>query len=448
MNINCIIMNKKILGLLLAAGVLSVTACSLNERLVLPDAGGEEIEVTFSLSTEGEMVSSKADKAWTISDGSQIDKLVYAVYIEDEDAPTGFHLLKQYGSATLEEGVVGLGQTVLITDQLTKEEGQPITLRLMRGRQYVIGFWAQNSACTAYKTDDLEKVVVDYTAGTGDAPNNDEVRDAFSKVYKFTATVGVTEYVKLERAMAQINVGTAGWDYNAEVAYGNNYAYSKIVMKGLYDQLNVLTGEVSKTEAVRSGSDDKEITYTWAKLPAYIRSPYPASEDTPSSEEFAKWLTDQDNNDEFLKVDLIPDKDYLPYLESAPEDGTKIATETFKYLSMCYVLAPTYDPESADSDGPAKGGTTITHVSFYLSETAAGGVYDKNGEEEEASHPLFEISTVPIQRNWRTNILGGTHGKETTLFGNREFAMYIDIRPAYTDDHLYGMNGGSGVAQE
>lgn len=422
-------MKAKIFGLLIAAGSLLVVACSRNWEG--PDSDAEEVDVTFSLSAEGGMASSRAgEPAWKISDGTQVDQLVYAVYVKEADS---YKLLKQYGDDVH-------GQTVLTTDKLTKEGGETITLRLMRGQEYTIGFWAQNSNCKAYDATDLEAVKVDYTGGEGVlAPNNDETRDAFCQVYSFTAQVGVTQYVTLKRAMAQINVGTAGWDYNAEVDYPNLFAYSKIEIKGLYDQLNVLTGEVAKTDAVKD-----KVTYDWAKLPAHIRRDYPAP-----SEDFAEWLKDDDNNDEYLRVKLTTaqpteatkqyfDDKYLKYLTTEPTKDSYnvegVTTEVFKYLSMCYVLAPTYDPDAEDSS--VKGGTTIEALTFYLAETPEGTVRDYLGNPIDASE-RFTIRNVPVQRNWRTNILGGTRGKETTLFDPRSVSLLVDISPGFDGDHNY-----------
>ena len=66
-------MNKKIfLGLFAATGMLLATSCSQDE-LEVPQSGNEA-QVTFTLGLEG----GHATRA--ISDGSGVDKLVYAVY--------------------------------------------------------------------------------------------------------------------------------------------------------------------------------------------------------------------------------------------------------------------------------------------------------------------------------------------------------------------------------
>ena len=491
-------MREKILGLLIAAGSLFAIACSRDVESTAPEVEGEgeEVSVTFTLSTEGGMVSSRAESAdeWKISDGKQIDWVVYAVYTPTQ---TGDYELKsQYGAAADTE-ILGKGQALLpSTAKLLEPEGETLTLRLIRGQEYTIGFWAQNSECNAYSTKDLRAVVVDYTANRG--LNNVEERDAYYQSYTFTAQAGLTAMVILKRALAQINVGTAGWDYNAEVDYGYNYYYSKIEMTGLYDQVDVLTGEVSR----KNVRPETVTTYTWNKLPAYIHTDgyediikrKPEEVEEPVKSDFAgkegeyeaakaayeqylkdfaawrekcqKWLTNDGtaeengaekwgNNTEFLKVRLRnSDKDnsvytYLPYLktfkdlEEAQKTYKEVTTETFKYLSMCYVLAPTYKSDASDVDSaPGVGGTTIQTVKFYLAETPDGKVYDKDNKLV-AAPVRFEIELVPIQRNWRTNILGGARGKETTLFDPRQVSFLVHLSPSYDGEHNYNdnMNG-------
>ncbi|MCH5330195.1 MAG: hypothetical protein J1E04_04450 [Alistipes sp.] len=384
----------------------------------------------------------------TVSDGHLIDKVVYAVYVKEYDNTQTwngqYRLLSQYGDGT--EGL-GEGQALLpSTENLRSEAGETLTLRLMRGQEYVIGFWAQNKDCTAYDSKDLEAVVVDYTAGSGAlAANNDETRDAFCQVYTFTAQIGVTERVVLKRALAQINVGTAGWDYNEEVEYGNNYAYSKIVMRGIHNRLNVLTGEVTRTDDF-----DGNVVYDWAVLPAYMGGDghpeaYPADTEADRAQ-FAEWLTSKDNNKEYLYVKLTEEPDYLPYLEEQPEEaGKKVSTEIFKYLSMCYVLAPT---AAYTGDSGVGGGFAIDELKFYLAEFVEDGegyIYEDEAATNKVVAPVrFTIPVVPVQRNWRTNILGGINGdSDSSLFDPRALSLWIDLSPSYDGDH-YHYDSGSG----
>lgn len=470
-------MKQTILRLLLVMAVgLSAAACSQDWERPDSDPDAEEVVVTFSISAESGMVRTRStdetplESNRKISTGQLIDKVVYALYIKKYDntqldengkpKPTWtgeFELLPQYGDGT---PGLGDGQALL---PLTGEEGkknsnllskgETLTLRLMRGQEYVIAFWAQNSNCEAYDTKDLEKVVVDYTAGNALAPNNDETRDAFCQVYTFVAEAGKTYEVILKRALAQINIGTAGWDWNAEIEYPNLYAYSRVEMTGLYDQLNVLTEEVSKTAAI----ENKKIVYDWAELPAYYGENYPTlkrewdewlkNDETVTEPNWSGWLNDQGNDKEFLWVKLTtetPGSDgddrfwgnYLKYSTEVPAESESVNTEVFKYLSMCYVLAPTY--EGTDGNLNAQAGATIDELTFYLAETKDGNYRPEDKSKKLApAEARFTINSVPIQRNWRTNILGGTRGTETTLFDPRTVKMKVALCPSYNGEHDY-----------
>ena len=482
------IMKSKILGLLIAAGILSVVSCSQEEWVTatVPEEDGEEVTVTFSLSAEGGMVSTRAESQTLshISDGTKATKLVYAVYTPEynEDGTVeNYRILKQYGAAEEADGI-GVGQAVEenVTDLLSAD-GHKITLRLVRGKEYHIAFWAQSPECTAYDTKDLENIKVDYE----NAKNNDELRDAFSAAITFTAQPNKSEEVILTRVMAQINVGTSGWDYLGEVEYGNRYAYSKIEVTGVYNKLNALTGVVAREK------ENAVATFGWQKLPAYINMEdglFPQLSTTDNvtlaqmlkQAEFLKTPKAKQPGEEFLYVKLTSesgddadkyDEDYkgnkyLKYLEVVPtkdeSNTTGIYTEVFKYLSMCYVLAPKHKingaQDSFDEDGKFIGGTTVT-VKFFMAEDANGNIYNnpefdtnfdpKTSDLQQAleiefnNRPLFTLTNVPVQGNWRTNILGGTglDGKpnnpdeDTSIFNPRHVRCIIDVVPGYEGEH-------------
>ena len=70
-------MIKKFFTFMMAAGVLLATSCSHDDLDTVQS--GNETQVTFSLSLE-KKIATRA-----ISDGSQADKLVYAVFDENGD---------------------------------------------------------------------------------------------------------------------------------------------------------------------------------------------------------------------------------------------------------------------------------------------------------------------------------------------------------------------------
>ena len=224
--------------------------------------------------------------------------------------------------------------------------GHTVTLTLAKGQTYKIAFWAQKAGCAAYTVDDNMNVSIDYSG-----VNNDESRDAFFKTVELTVNEDMTQDVTLKRPFAQINVGTTNTDWTAATAAGLTVTQSKVTVKKAANKLNVVDGTVS-------GATD--VTYTEANLP-----------------------------DEPLMVD-------------ADGDGTK---DSYKYLSMCYVL-----PNDA-TDGTQK---TLASTEFTFKPAAGTDVIIKDG-----------LQNVPLQRNYRTNIVGDI------LTRSQQFKIVVD--PAFDE---------------
>lgn len=235
--------------------------------------------------------------------------------------------------------------TETATDLLS---GHTVTLTLAKGQTYKIAFWAQKAGCAAYTVDDNMNVSIDYSG-----VNNDESRDAFFKTVELTVNEDMTQDVTLKRPFAQINVGTTNTDWTAATAAGLTVTQSKVTVKKAANKLNVVDGTVS-------GATD--VTYTEARLP-----------------------------DEPLMVD-------------ADGDGTM---DSYKYLSMCYVL-----PNDA-TDGTQK---TLASTEFTFKPAAGtadvSDVIIKDG-----------LQNVPLQRNYRTNIVGDI------LTRSQQFKIVVD--PAF-----------------
>ena len=118
-------MNKKVfLGLFAATGMLLATSCSQDE-LEVPQSGNEA-QVTFTLGLEG----GHATRA--ISDGSGVDKLVYAVY--KLSATNGVYELQP---------AVGSTNSQFVKDDF--KSGDNVSIPLAKGQTYRVAFWAQNS---------------------------------------------------------------------------------------------------------------------------------------------------------------------------------------------------------------------------------------------------------------------------------------------------------------
>ena len=233
--------------------------------------------------------------------------------------------------------------TETATDLLS---GHTVTLTLAKGQTYKIAFWAQKADCAAYTVDDNMNVSIDYSG-----VNNDESRDAFFKTVELTVNEDMTQDVTLKRPFAQINVGTTDADWTAATAAGLTVTQSKVTVKKAANKLNVVDGTVS---------GETDVTYTEANLPGE------------------------------------------PLMVDADGDGTK---DSYKYLSMCYVL-----PNDA-TDGTQK---TLASTEFIFKPAAGTDVIIKDG-----------LQNVPLQRNYRTNIVGDI------LTRSQQFKIVVD--PAFDE---------------
>lgn len=230
-----------------------------------------------------------------------------------------------------------------VNGQLVKNDAfsgglnENVNITLAKGQQYTVAFWAQNANCQAYTTADLKSVKVSY-AGL----NNDETRDAFFSATTFTVAGNSTFNVTLKRPFVQLNAGVTQADWDAAVASGVTIAKSKVKVGGVADALNVLDGSVT---------GDVQVEYTENTIPT-----------------------------EKLSVD-------------GNGDGEK---DSYKYLSMSYILAPA---EKA----------VVSDVEFeFVPETGASIILNQG------------LNNVPVQRNWRTNILG------KLLNGQMDFTIVIN----------------------
>ena len=194
------------------------------------------------------------------------------------------------------------------------------------------------------------------------AANNDENRDAFFKMVQFEVAGDKSIDVVMKRPFAQINVGVTAEDWDAAVASGIEIKNSDVVIKNAATSINLLTGAIS---------GEQDVTYTISAIPG-----------------------------EELKVD-------------ADGDGTK---EAYHWLSMSYILVN--DTHDADEDKDGTIGdyrTNLESLAYTFTPASGNAIAFAEG-----------LNNVPVQRNWRTNILG------KILTGDIEFNITID--PAYDGD--------------
>lgn len=421
---------KKFFGFFLMACVLLVTGCK-DDRM--PKGGGEEVTVQFTISAEQAAALAKrqgyhtengiegkvyypgaTDEYPQISDGSKANLLVYAVY--DNAGELVESLGEGYVNFTdKEDAPVPPGQTIRKVDHFPVT----ITLRLIRNQTYTIAFWAQAEECTAFDTQDLKAVKIKYQAtteeeGVSDNANtlcNYELRDAFCKSETFTVVQSGSRYVVLNRPFAQINVGITKADYEAAVKGNMRITQSRIHIENVATELNVVSN------AINTDPDKiQAIDYEFNTIPAYVN--YSA---VPTEKELKDFYAQNEGGveavaaaphgqEQFLKVDLNRDGKIAEYgkknnNENNPRD------ETYKYMMMCYVLP-------ADrTDNASTYSTTLDKVVVTLKD-------NENGREFVLADGL---ENLPIQRNWRTNIVGDLLTSEINLI--------IDVDPIYSGDY-------------
>lgn len=101
----------------------------------------------------------------------------------------------------------------------------------------------------------------------------------------------------------------------------------------------------------------------------------------------------------------------------ADGDGEK---ENYKWLSMSYILVDDESETAEGVQGAAKA--TLEGLEFTFKPESGEDIVLKDG-----------LTSVPVQRNWRTNILG------QILTGNID--LNISITPDYDDEHIYPDGG-------
>ena len=319
-------MKKIIIPAISLAALLLTGACSIDERT--SGDNGNEAMLTLNMGLDG------AVQTRAIGDGSGADHLIYAVFDKN---------------GTRIEGI----------PQVSKNVNFPTTetITLAKGQTYMIAFWAQNKACTAYEVSNEMVVNIDYE----DAKSNDETRDAFFKTVVVNVTGDAELDVELTRPFAQINVGVTTEDWNAAMDAGIDITKSKAVVKQAASTLKLLNGTVA---------DPTDVTFDFANIPT-----------------------------DALSVDLDGE---------GPED--------YKYLSMNYILP--YDATTGDAS------TTLEDLEFIFRPVAGNDITLTKG-----------LDAVPVQRNWRTNIVG------QILSG--DLSLNISIVPGFNGDNNHEIWDGN-----
>lgn len=450
---------NKASGWFAAATLLLATSCS-NETLDNPGDALQDTDltsVTLTLGADLAQITSRADDELPsqlvhIGTGSQIDMLIYAIYDANQN------VIEKYGTSTSE--VAGFtpsaGQTI---KKLNQDEINNLTLKLdefERSKTYYIVCWAQSSLCTDYNTTDLKQIKVKYTGA-----NNNETRDAFTASLQFVVTGDANNFkVILKRPFAQVNVGTTGYDYEGVAVLKPSpisYTKSTVSLKGAAQYFNALESKVMNADDLEAAgikdSPTTDVTFSMSYIPAFIN--------IEQKENLDYWVYDPTVTDYIGKIEKNegtgamdttwisrhteleqPLEHYLHINYREGSDGymtwdrflghkrndlnfnaadAKWNSRDLKYLSMCYVLVP--EPRDLTEDD------NVANVSYgsvlnTFKCTVEGNLLDGSNAVDNFD---IELSNIPVQRNWRTNIVS------TSLFlTTAEFMLYVV--PDYAGD--------------
>ena len=236
-----------------------------------------------------------------------------------------------------------------------------VSLPLMKSEAYDIVFWAQNKDANAYTFTELTEITVNYTG----LKSNQENRDAFFNTLNDYIAKGNTQTVELRRPFAQLNVATSIEDWkNATYLYqaNGNDGYpvksSSVTIDNLATTFNAKTGAAT-------GETSAEVV--------------------------------------FDKNDIL---DESIWIKSIDNNGNEVKSE-YKLLAMNYVLMEsdklpqdTKDHEKAEGDNSR----ATVEVDFTLWKDDANAIVSAN------------VPFAPIQRNYRTNIIGHFLTGDATQF--------------------------------
>lgn len=287
-------------GMLAVAGMLFATSCSQDEPVVAP-VDGEFVNATFTLGAADAM-GTRA----TIGTGLTADKVVCAVY----DA-TGAEMtaLRQY---------------------VDVQNGTPRTatynVRLAKGQDYRVAFFAYNEAGNHYDLTDLKSIKINA------AYSNVETRDAFTnyidiKADDLTNKSNIEETVILKRPFAQLNLGIDATEYTDAANAGVVIAESKITVSNVYNAFNAFANTVAADATLGSMTFD---------------------------------------------------------MNDVPNEALTVNGVDYTYLALNYLLVGDLTQEKS-----------LTDVEFTWL-TADG----------KTNNPTTHFINIPVQRNYRTNILG------------------------------------------
>lgn len=212
---------KKLFFCATALAALLFASCQQEK---LESVGGNT--VTYTIEAPGTL-QTKA-----IADGSNVNELIYEVWLTDANGTTDLSNAQKLYQATAEMHYDG------------SVNKATVTLDLVNDQHYTVLFWAQVAEADAYVTNELTAVT--YTKGADEYAANDESLAAFYAVDFVNDGIAANPTVYLKRPFAQVNLCTLNSKDAAQVAGNYNIALvnSKMTLDAVPTTFNVATKEV------------------------------------------------------------------------------------------------------------------------------------------------------------------------------------------------------------
>ena len=209
------------------AAVMMLTGCSQEE---IVQVNGGDTMVNFSV----EAPQGLNARATTYGTGTTATKLSYAVYDKAGNLLTAQGAPAQTDFENLKANV---------------------SLKLVKGDQYSVVFWADAGDDSPYTVDWTAKKMT-FKEGTTISAN-DEKRDAFYNKVTFVVVGDANRTVTLTRPFAQLNIGTN--DIAESTAAGFTPTKTQVTVSGVPNTLDLFSGNVEGSTSVK---------YVYNEMPA------------------------------------------------------------------------------------------------------------------------------------------------------------------------------------
>ena len=243
-----------------------------------------------------------------------------------------------------------------LTATITEEGTAQVNLPLMKSEKYDIVFWAQTDGTNAYSFEELTDITVNYPTD-GTLLSNQENRDAFFNTLNDFTAEGKTQEVKLYRPFGQLNVATTIDDWNEAVRQYQANGNTDYPVKYSEVTISKLATTFNAMTGVASGETTATVT--------------------------------------FGKAEILDESIFVG------ENGDEYKLLAMNYLLMNAVQGPTDVYEHQASTEEDKD---IVDLIFSLWKDADNKIVQTS------------VPSVPIQRNYRTNILGSFLTGDATQF--------------------------------